>query len=68
MARRGRCQHREPGPTGGAFDRGYHEFLTLSAGDVLLVGELPDAPLARAGDRVRVEIEGIAPRKPVVRL
>ena len=45
------------------------EFLTLSAGDVLLVGELPDAPLARAGDRVRVEIEGIAPlENPVVRL
>jgi len=45
------------------------EFLTLGAGDVLLVGELPDAPLARAGDRVCVEIEGLAPlENPVVRL
>ena len=43
------------------------EFLTLRAGDVLLVGELPDAPLARAGDQVRVEIEGLVPlENPVV--
>jgi 5-oxopent-3-ene-1,2,5-tricarboxylate decarboxylase/2-hydroxyhepta-2,4-diene-1,7-dioate isomerase len=43
-------------------------FLTLAPGDVLLVGELPDAPLVSAGDRVRVEIEGLAPlENPVVR-
>jgi 5-oxopent-3-ene-1,2,5-tricarboxylate decarboxylase/2-hydroxyhepta-2,4-diene-1,7-dioate isomerase len=44
------------------------EFLTLRPGDVLLVGELPDAPLARAGDRVRIEIEGLVPlENPVMR-
>ncbi len=44
------------------------EFLTLRPGDVLLVGEPPDAPLARGGDRVRVEIEGLVPlENPVVR-
>lgn len=36
------------------------EFLTLQPGDILLVGEPPDAPVARSGDRVRVEIDGIA--------
>jgi 5-oxopent-3-ene-1,2,5-tricarboxylate decarboxylase / 2-hydroxyhepta-2,4-diene-1,7-dioate isomerase len=35
------------------------EFLTLLAGDILLIGEPHDAPLARAGDRVRVEIDGL---------
>ncbi len=35
------------------------EFLTLERGDILLVGEPPDAPFARAGDRVRVEIDGL---------
>jgi 5-oxopent-3-ene-1,2,5-tricarboxylate decarboxylase / 2-hydroxyhepta-2,4-diene-1,7-dioate isomerase len=35
------------------------EFLTLQPGDILLVGEPHDAPLARAGDRVRVEIDGL---------
>ena len=35
------------------------EFLTLEPGDILLVGEPPDAPLARAGDRVRVEVDGL---------
>jgi 5-oxopent-3-ene-1,2,5-tricarboxylate decarboxylase/2-hydroxyhepta-2,4-diene-1,7-dioate isomerase len=35
------------------------EFMTLQPGDVLLVGEPHDAPLAGAGDRVRVEIEGL---------
>lgn len=34
-------------------------FMTLSAGDVLLVGLPENLPLARAGDRVAVEIEGI---------
>ena len=42
------------------------EFLTLGAGDILLVGELPDAPLVRAGDRVRVEIGGLAPLENMV--
>ena len=37
------------------------EFLTLQPGDILLIGEPPAAPLARAGDRVRVEIDGLAP-------
>jgi 5-oxopent-3-ene-1,2,5-tricarboxylate decarboxylase/2-hydroxyhepta-2,4-diene-1,7-dioate isomerase len=35
------------------------EFLTLQPGDILLIGEPPDAPLARAGDRVRVELDGL---------
>ena len=35
------------------------EFLTLRAHDVLLVGVPEDAPLARTGDRVTIEIEGI---------
>jgi 5-oxopent-3-ene-1,2,5-tricarboxylate decarboxylase/2-hydroxyhepta-2,4-diene-1,7-dioate isomerase len=35
------------------------EFLTLQPGDIVLVGEPPDAPLAQAGDRVRVEIDGL---------
>jgi 5-oxopent-3-ene-1,2,5-tricarboxylate decarboxylase/2-hydroxyhepta-2,4-diene-1,7-dioate isomerase len=35
------------------------EFLTLQPGDIVLVGEPYDAPLAQAGDRVRVEIEGL---------
>jgi 5-oxopent-3-ene-1,2,5-tricarboxylate decarboxylase / 2-hydroxyhepta-2,4-diene-1,7-dioate isomerase len=35
------------------------EFLTLQLGDILLIGEPPDAPLAKAGDKVRVEIDGL---------
>jgi 5-oxopent-3-ene-1,2,5-tricarboxylate decarboxylase/2-hydroxyhepta-2,4-diene-1,7-dioate isomerase len=35
------------------------EFLTLSPGDILLIGEPSDAPLAKPGDRVRVEIDGL---------
>jgi 5-oxopent-3-ene-1,2,5-tricarboxylate decarboxylase/2-hydroxyhepta-2,4-diene-1,7-dioate isomerase len=35
------------------------EFLTLQPGDIVLIGEPFDAPLARAGDRVRVEIDGL---------
>lgn len=35
------------------------EFMTLQPGDILLIGEPHDAPLARAGDRVRVEIDGV---------
>jgi 5-oxopent-3-ene-1,2,5-tricarboxylate decarboxylase / 2-hydroxyhepta-2,4-diene-1,7-dioate isomerase len=37
------------------------EFLTLRPGDILLVGEPHDAPLARSGDRVQVDIDGLAP-------
>jgi 5-oxopent-3-ene-1,2,5-tricarboxylate decarboxylase / 2-hydroxyhepta-2,4-diene-1,7-dioate isomerase len=36
------------------------EFLNLQPGDIVLIGEPPDAPLAQAGDRVRVEIDGLA--------
>lgn len=35
------------------------EFLTLQPGDLVLIGEPHDAPLASAGDRVRVEIAGL---------
>jgi 5-oxopent-3-ene-1,2,5-tricarboxylate decarboxylase/2-hydroxyhepta-2,4-diene-1,7-dioate isomerase len=35
------------------------EFMTLRTGDILLVGEPDNAPLAGPGDRVRVEIKGI---------
>jgi 5-oxopent-3-ene-1,2,5-tricarboxylate decarboxylase/2-hydroxyhepta-2,4-diene-1,7-dioate isomerase len=35
------------------------DFMTLSAGDVLHVGTPEQAPLARAGDRVSVEIDGV---------
>ena len=35
------------------------EFMTLSAGDVLLTGVPENAPLARAGQRVAIEIEGV---------
>ncbi|MEX2461551.1 MAG: fumarylacetoacetate hydrolase family protein [Paenibacillaceae bacterium] len=35
------------------------DFMTLSAGDMLLVGIPENAPLAKAGDRVRIEIDGI---------
>ena len=35
------------------------DFMTLRDGDVLLVGEPDNAPLAGVGDRVRVEIDGL---------
>lgn len=35
------------------------EFMTLSEGDVLLVGLPDDPPLAKLGDRIQIEIEGI---------
>ena len=35
------------------------EFMTLRTGDILLVGEPDNAPLAGPGDRVRVEIAGL---------
>jgi 5-oxopent-3-ene-1,2,5-tricarboxylate decarboxylase / 2-hydroxyhepta-2,4-diene-1,7-dioate isomerase len=34
-------------------------FMTLAAGDVLLVGLPENLPLARAGDRIAVEIDGL---------
>lgn len=34
-------------------------FMTLAPGDLLLVGVPENAPLARRGDRVRVEIDGL---------
>ncbi|MEP6944184.1 MAG: fumarylacetoacetate hydrolase family protein, partial [Betaproteobacteria bacterium] len=34
-------------------------FMTLTAGDVLLMGCGAPSPTARAGDRVRTEIEGV---------
>jgi len=37
------------------------EFMTLRSGDILLVGEPPDAPLAGISDRVRVEVANLAP-------
>jgi 5-oxopent-3-ene-1,2,5-tricarboxylate decarboxylase/2-hydroxyhepta-2,4-diene-1,7-dioate isomerase len=42
------------------------EFLTLQPGDIVLVGEPHDAPLASAGDRVRVEIDGLPTIENVV--
>ena len=36
------------------------ELFTLAAGDIVLIGSAPSAPLVRAGDRVAVEIEGLA--------
>jgi 5-oxopent-3-ene-1,2,5-tricarboxylate decarboxylase/2-hydroxyhepta-2,4-diene-1,7-dioate isomerase len=35
------------------------EFMTLGAGDVLMTGVPEDAPLARAGQRVAIEIEHV---------
>lgn len=35
------------------------EFMSFEAGDVLLVGVPEDAPVAKAGDRVAVEIDGL---------
>lgn len=35
------------------------DFMTLQPGDVLMLGVAADAPLARSGQRVKVEIEGI---------
>ncbi len=36
-----------------------NEFLTLQPGDIVLIGEPHGAPLAQAGDRVRVEMDGV---------
>ena len=35
------------------------DFMTLEAGDVLLVGVPENMPRARAGDRMSVDIEGV---------
>ncbi len=35
------------------------QFMTLKKGDTLLVGVPEGAPLAKAGDRVRIEIDGV---------
>lgn len=35
------------------------DFMTLNSGDLLMVGVPEGAPLAKAGDHVRIEIEGI---------
>ncbi|MED4116286.1 fumarylacetoacetate hydrolase family protein [Priestia megaterium] len=35
------------------------EFMTLNTGDTLLVGVPENAPLAKAGDHIRIEVEGI---------
>jgi 5-oxopent-3-ene-1,2,5-tricarboxylate decarboxylase/2-hydroxyhepta-2,4-diene-1,7-dioate isomerase len=35
------------------------EFMTLRTGDILLIGEPDNSPLAGPGDRVRVEIAGL---------
>lgn len=35
------------------------DFMTLNAGDMLLVGVPEGAPLAKAGDHVRIEIDGV---------
>jgi 5-oxopent-3-ene-1,2,5-tricarboxylate decarboxylase/2-hydroxyhepta-2,4-diene-1,7-dioate isomerase len=35
------------------------EFMTLLPGDILLVGVPENPPLARAGDSVRVEVQGV---------
>jgi 5-oxopent-3-ene-1,2,5-tricarboxylate decarboxylase/2-hydroxyhepta-2,4-diene-1,7-dioate isomerase len=43
------------------------DFLTLSAGDILLVGVPENAPLARAGDRVTIEIEQVGRLQNTIR-
>ncbi|TMW71082.1 fumarylacetoacetate hydrolase family protein [Alteribacter natronophilus] len=35
------------------------EFMTLNEGDTLLVGVAEDPPLIKAGDRVRIHVEGV---------
>lgn len=35
------------------------DFMTLSAGDMLLVGVPENAPIVRAGDRIRIEIDQV---------
>ena len=35
------------------------DFMTLKAGDILMLGATEAAPLARAGQQVAIEIEGL---------
>jgi 5-oxopent-3-ene-1,2,5-tricarboxylate decarboxylase/2-hydroxyhepta-2,4-diene-1,7-dioate isomerase len=42
-------------------------FLTLSAGDILLVGVPENAPLARAGDQVTIDIEQVGRLQNTIR-
>lgn len=42
------------------------EFMTLSPGDVLLVGVPEEAPQASVGDRVRIEIAGIGSLENII--
>jgi 5-oxopent-3-ene-1,2,5-tricarboxylate decarboxylase/2-hydroxyhepta-2,4-diene-1,7-dioate isomerase len=42
------------------------EFMTLSPGDVLLVGIPEEAPQAEIGDKIRIEIEGIGSLENVI--
>ncbi|WP_230474326.1 fumarylacetoacetate hydrolase family protein [Calidifontibacillus erzurumensis] len=42
------------------------EFMSLDEGDVLLVGVPENPPLAKAGDQVRIEIEGIGSLENIV--
>lgn len=42
------------------------QFMTLKAGDVLLVGLPGDAPTARAGQRIRVEGAGLPPLETII--
>ncbi|MDW0115407.1 fumarylacetoacetate hydrolase family protein [Sporosarcina thermotolerans] len=42
------------------------EFMTLSPGDVLLVGVPENAPLVQIGDKIRIEIEGIGNLENVI--
>ena len=36
------------------------DFMTLSTGDVLLLGAADSSPLARPGDAVRIEVAGLS--------
>ncbi|MED0667846.1 fumarylacetoacetate hydrolase family protein [Pseudobacillus badius] len=42
------------------------DFMTLNEGDVLLAGVPENAPLAKAGDQVRIEIEGLGALENIV--
>ena len=42
------------------------EFMTLSPGDVLLVGVPEEAPQAKIGDKIRIEIAGIGSLENVI--
>lgn len=37
------------------------DFMTLYPGDILLTGSMPNTPLVRTGDCVRIEIDGLDP-------